>query len=40
MKIHFAAALRQVPPGAIDSPRATKHTLNLKAGTTYLFEIT
>ena len=35
-----AAALRQVPPGDIASRKATKHTLNLKAGTTYLFEVT
>ena len=35
-----AAALRQIPPGDIASREATKHTLNLKAGTTYLFEVT
>ena len=35
-----AAALRQVPPGDVASPKAAKHTLQLKAGTTYLFEVT
>jgi len=35
-----AAALRQIPPGDIASRKSTKHTLNLKAGTTYLFEVT
>ena len=35
-----AAALRQIPPGDIASPKATKHTLNLQTGTTYLFEVT
>jgi hypothetical protein len=35
-----AAALRQLPPGDIASRKATKHTLNLKAGNTYLFEVT
>jgi len=35
-----AAALRQVPPGDVASPKAAKHTLPLKAGTTYLFEVT
>jgi hypothetical protein len=35
-----AAALLQVPPGDVASPKAAKHTLQLKAGTTYLFEVT
>jgi hypothetical protein len=33
------SALRQMPPGDISSPRAVEHTLNLKAGTTYLFKL-
>ena len=33
-----AAALNEVEPGTLTSDKALKHTLNLKAGRTYLFE--
>jgi len=34
------AALRQLPPGDIATPKSATHTLTVKAGTTYLFELT
>jgi hypothetical protein len=33
------SALRQIPPGDISSPKADSHKLELKAGSTYLFDI-
>lgn len=33
------AALRQLPPGDIAMPKSATHTLTVKAGTTYLFEL-
>jgi hypothetical protein len=33
------SALRQMPPGDISSPKADSHKLELKAGSTYLFDI-
>ena len=33
------SALRQMPPGDIYSPKAEKHQLELKAGSTYLFDL-